>query len=60
MTEYLIDVNLLSTYFVTPWDSVFDTIFNALGTGYIAFHANEYLKLEPAPVLFRRFFRENL
>jgi hypothetical protein len=58
LAEYLIDVNLLSTYFVTPWDSVFDTVFNILGAGYIAFHANEYLKLEPPQVVFRRFFRE--
>jgi hypothetical protein len=54
LAEYVIDLNLLSTYFVTPWDSIFDTIFNILGCGYIAFHANEYLKLEPPEKLYRR------
>jgi hypothetical protein len=55
--EYIIDVNLLSTYFVTSWDSVMDTIFNVLGAGYIAFHANEYLKLEPPAKVYRRFVK---
>jgi hypothetical protein len=58
LAELLLDVNLTSTYFLGPMDSFFDTIFNILGTGYIAFHANEYLKLEPPAVVFRRFFRE--
>jgi hypothetical protein len=58
--EYLLDVNLLSTYFVTPWDSFFDTIFNILGTGYIAFHANEYLKLESPAKVFTRFVKRGL
>jgi hypothetical protein len=53
--EYLIDVNLLSTYFVTSWDSVLDTFFNILGVGFIAYHANEYLKLEPPGKVFRKF-----
>jgi hypothetical protein len=55
--EYIIDVNLLSTYFVTSWDSFFDTIFNILGAGYIAFHANEYLKLESPAKVFKRFVK---
>ena len=60
LAEFLLDVNLLSTYFVTPWDSLFDTIFNILGTGYIAFHANEYLKLEPPEKVFARFVKRSL
>ena len=52
--EYVIDLNLLSTYFVTSYDSIFDTIFNILGAGYIAFHANEYLKLEPPEKVYTR------
>jgi hypothetical protein len=55
LAEYLIDLNLLSTYFVTSSDSILDTIFNLLGCGYIAFHANEYLKLESPEKLFKRF-----
>ena len=53
--EFIIDQNLFSTYFVTSYDSLMDTIFNLLGCGYIAFHANEYLKLESPERLFRRF-----
>jgi hypothetical protein len=55
--EYIIDLNLLSTYFVTSYDSVLDTIFNILGAGYIAFHANEYLKLEPPAKVYTRFVK---
>jgi hypothetical protein len=55
--EYIIDLNLLSTYFVTSWDSLFDTLFNILGAGYIAFHANEYLKLEPPRKVYTRFVK---
>ena len=57
MAEILLDVNLTSTYFVGPMDSFFDIIFNILGTGYIAFHANEYLKLEPPEKVYTRFVR---
>ena len=60
MAELLLDVNLTSTYFVGPMDSFFDTIFNMLGTGYIAFHANEYLKLEPPEKVFTRFVKRAL
>jgi hypothetical protein len=55
--EYLIDQNLFSTYFTTFYDSLMDTIFNILGCGYIAFHANEYLKLESPEKLWKRFVR---
>jgi hypothetical protein len=57
IAEYVIDLNLLSTYFVTSGDSIFDTIFNILGAGYIAFHANEYLKLEPPEKVYKRFVK---
>ena len=57
IAEYVIDQNLLSTYWVNFNDSVFDTIFNIIGTGYIAFHANEYLKLEPPEKVYTRFVR---
>jgi len=60
MAELLLDVNLTSTYFVGPMDSFFDIIFNILGTGYIAFHANEYLKLEPPEKVFTRFVKRGL
>jgi hypothetical protein len=60
LSEYLLDVNLISTYFVTPWDSFFDTVFNILGTGYIAFHANEYLKLEPPEKVWTRLVKRGL
>ena len=53
--EYIIDQNLFSTYFVTSYDSLMDTVFNLLGLGYIVLHANEYLKLESPERLFRRF-----
>jgi hypothetical protein len=55
IAEYTIDQNLLSTYWVNFWDSLLDTIFNLLGCGFIAVHANEYLKLESPERLFRRF-----
>jgi hypothetical protein len=57
LAEYIIDANLLSTYFVTSWDSLFDTFFNILGTGFVAFHANEYLKAEPPAKVFTRFVK---
>ena len=60
IAEYVIDLNLLSTYFVTPYDSIFDTVFNILGCGYIAFHANAYLKLESPEKLYTRFVRRTL
>jgi hypothetical protein len=60
ITEYLIDLNLLSTYFVTAYDSIMDTLFNILGAGYIAFHANEYLKAEPPEKLYTRFVKRRL
>lgn len=52
--EYIIDQNLLSTYFVTFFDSIMDNLFNILGAGYIAFHANEYLKIEPPEKVYTR------
>jgi hypothetical protein len=60
LAELLLDVNLTSTYFVGPMDSFFDTVFNILGAGYIAFHANEYLKAEPPAKVFTRFMKRAL
>jgi hypothetical protein len=60
LAELLLDVNLTSTYFIGPADSFFDTYFNVLGTGYIAFHANGYLKLEPPEKVFTRFVKRAL
>jgi hypothetical protein len=60
IAEWSIDQNLLSTYWVNFNDSVFDTIFNLIGVGYIAFHANEYLKAEPPEKLYPRFVKRRL
>ena len=57
IAEWSIDQNLLSTYWVNLNDSIFDTIFNIIGVGFIAFHANEYLKLEPPEKVYTRFVR---
>jgi hypothetical protein len=52
--EYIIDQNLLSTYFVTFFDSIMDNLFNIMGAAFIAFHANEYLMLESPKKVYRR------
>ena len=57
IVEYLIDARFLSTYFLGVNDSLLDTLFNILGTGYIAYHANEYLKHGSPEMLFGRFIR---
>jgi hypothetical protein len=60
LAELLLDVNLTSTYFIGPMDSLFDTYFNILGIGYIAFYANEYLRIEPPEKVFTRFVKRAL
>jgi hypothetical protein len=60
LAEYTLDVNLVSTYFVSPWDSLLDTYFNILGVGYVAYHANRYLKAEPPEKVFTRFVKRAL
>ena len=57
VAEYDIDQNLLSTYWVNLYDSIFDTIFNIIAVGFIAYHANEYLKAEPPEKVYRRFVK---
>jgi hypothetical protein len=57
MVEYLIDSRFLSTYFLGVNDSLLDTLFNLIGTCYIAFHANAYLKLGSPGRLYARFIR---
>jgi hypothetical protein len=52
LIEYLIDAKFLSTYFLGLNDSLLDTLFNILGTGYIAYHANHYLRLQSPDSLY--------
>jgi hypothetical protein len=52
--ELLIDIRSGSTYFIDPYDSVFDMIFNIIATAYVAFNLNEYLKQESLISLYRR------
>ena len=57
IAEWDIDQNLLSTYWVNLNDSIFDFYFNIIAVGFIAYHANEYLKAEPAKKVYRRFVK---
>lgn len=52
--ELLLDIRSGSTYFVNPYDSVFDMIFNIIATVYMAANINEYLKQESLINLYRR------
>jgi len=52
--EFRLDIRSGSTYFVNPFDSVFDMIFNIIATTYMAANFNEYLKRESLISLYRR------
>jgi hypothetical protein len=52
--ELRLDILSGSTYFVTPYDSVFDMIFNIIATAYVAINLNAYLKRESLLELYRR------
>lgn len=52
--ELRLDIRSGSTYFVNPFDSVFDMIFNIVATAYVAVNLNEYLKQESLISLYRR------
>ncbi len=52
--ELRLDIRSGSTYFVNPYDSVFDMIFNIIATAYMAANFNEYLKRESLISLYRR------
>lgn len=52
--ELRLDIRSGSTYFVNPYDSVFDMIFNIIATSYVAANLNEYLKQESLIGLYRK------
>jgi hypothetical protein len=52
--ELRLDILSGSTYFVNPYDSVFDMIFNIIASAYLAAILNEYLKKESLLSLYRR------
>ena len=52
--EFRLDIRSGSTYFINPYDSVFDMIFNIIATAYMAANFNEYLKQESLVSLYRR------
>jgi hypothetical protein len=52
--ELRLDIRSGSTYFVNPYDSIFDMIFNIIATAYVAANLNGYLKQESLISLFRR------
>jgi hypothetical protein len=52
--ELRLDIRSGSTYFVNPYDSVFDLIFNIIGTAYVTVNLNEYLKQESLISLYRK------
>jgi hypothetical protein len=54
-TELFIDLSSGTTYFVNPYDSFFDMVFNTLGSAYIALIVNAYLKSESFEHLYQRF-----
>jgi hypothetical protein len=53
--ELFIDLSSGTTYFVTPYDSVFDMIFNIIGSVYVVTIVNGYLKTASADQLCDRF-----
>ena len=55
--ELNVDVVAGSTYFVDVNDSLFDMLFNLIGTCYIVGNINEYLKRESIESLYHRFIR---
>jgi len=52
--EFRLDIRSGSTYFVNPFDSVFDMIFNIIAAAYMAANLNEYLKQESLITLYRK------
>ncbi len=52
--ELRLDITSGSTYFVNPYDSVFDMIFNIIATLYVSVNISEYMKRESLLVLYRR------
>lgn len=52
--ELFLDLSTGTNYFVNPYDSVFDMIFNIIATSYIVANLNEYLKRETLLDLYRR------
>lgn len=52
--ELRLDIRSGSTYFVNPFDSAFDMIFNIIGSAYVAAILNGYLKRESLLSLYRR------
>ena len=52
--ELRLDIRSGSTYFVNPYDSIFDMIFNIIATAYVAANLNGYLKQESLMSLYRR------
>jgi hypothetical protein len=53
--ELFIDLSSGTTYFVNPYDSFFDMVFNTLGSAYIALTVNTYLTSESFEHLYHRF-----
>lgn len=52
--EFRLDIRSGSTYFVNPFDSVFDMIFNIIAAAYMAANLKEYLKQESLITLYRK------
>jgi hypothetical protein len=52
--ELRLDIISGSTYFVNPYDSIFDMIFNIIATSYVAINVGEYLKRESLLSLYMR------
>jgi hypothetical protein len=52
--ELRLDILSGSDYFVNPFDSVFDMIFNLIAVSYLSANLNEYLKRETLLDLYRR------
>ncbi len=53
--ELFIDLSSGTTYFVTPYDSLFDVTFNTIGSAYVALTVNQYLKSASVDQLYDRF-----
>jgi hypothetical protein len=52
--ELFLDLSTGTSYFVNPYDSVFDMIFNIIATSYVTINLNEYLKRESLLELYKR------
>jgi hypothetical protein len=55
--ELFLDLSTGTSYFVDPYDSVFDMIFNIIATSYVTININEYLKRESLLELYKRWIR---